>query len=156
MLLHIQKVRCGLNLNCWVFGQNEAQLNLLDSKNQLHFCDLVSDKRECLKDLMYQHYLDLVYVLQKKTDLLRQTFLAEASSNHFEKWSEPVLVSLGKYFGTNYFFRLSRISRSKITSSGTGGGGSASMMRILLTTLTIWKITKAKRMKLIEMVMKLP
>ena len=55
-----------------------------------------------------------------------------------------------------YFLRLSRISRSKTTSSGTGGGGGASMRRILLTTLTIWKITKANKMKLMEIVMKLP
>ncbi len=54
------------------------------------------------------------------------------------------------------FCKLSRISRKRTISSGVTGGGGASAERMRLTTLTIWKITKASKMKLIAIVMKLP
>ena len=55
-----------------------------------------------------------------------------------------------------YFLRLSRISRSKTISSGVAGGSAGTSFFILLNCFTIMKITNAKMMKLITMVMKLP
>jgi len=70
-------------------------------------------------------------------------------------------IDANSKFGTtsavrHYFFRLSRISLSNAISSGVGGADGASIVRTLFTTFTIWKMTKANRMKLIEIVMKLP
>jgi hypothetical protein len=56
-----------------------------------------------------------------------------------------------------YFFSESLISRSNTTSSGVAAGagaGSAALAR--LTSLTIWKMMKAKMMKFNKIVMKLP
>jgi hypothetical protein len=61
-----------------------------------------------------------------------------------------------EYLRNTHFFKLSRISLKSITSSGVGAASGVSIIRTLLTIFTIWKITNASKMKLIEIVMKLP
>ncbi len=74
--------------------------------------------------------------------------------------ARPVGRSRGNaQWGCSYFFRLSRISRSRMTSSGVGAGadGAASSLRFRrLICLTIIKMMKARMTKLTATVMKLP
>ena len=80
-----------------------------------------------------------------------------------ERWhgvQQGELLADGGYRLTppvSYFFSESRISRSSNTSSavGAGAGGGASFFSWLIC-LTMMKMTKARMMKLIATVMKLP
>ena len=64
---------------------------------------------------------------------LKKSMLFVAVKKRLAKASESVAIKL---LGT-HFFKLSRISLSNIMSSGVGGAGGASIVRTLLTTLTI-------------------
>ncbi len=67
----------------------------------------------------------------------------------------PACISKMSRYST-HFFKLSLISLNNTISSGVGGAGLGSSSLILLMILTIWKMTKASKIKLMEIVMKLP